>query len=99
MLHEYEAMLFAEPRIIAAVLNDPLKADELQAIRAPFACPEEIDEGRETCPSKRLMKLFARYRKPLHGPLIVGRIGLQKVREECPHFGEWLSDLEELGEE
>ncbi len=97
MLHEYEAMLFVEPSIVAAALNDPAKTNELQAIRSQYGGPEEIDEGKDTSPSKRLIRLFTRYRKPLHGPLIVGRIGLDLVRTECPHFGNWLLHLEELG--
>lgn len=99
MLHEYEAMLFTAPKDIVAALNEAQKLTDLEAILADFAGPEEIDEGTDTAPSKRLMKLFRGYRKPLHGPLIVGRIGLPKVRKQCPHFDEWLSKLEELGQE
>ena len=29
-------------------------------------------------------------------PLAVGRIGLQEVRTQCPHFNEWLTMLEKL---
>jgi hypothetical protein len=78
-------------------LNDQAKLKDLEDIRSQFSGPEEIDEGRETAPSRRLSKLFFGYRKPLHGPMIVGRIGLRKVREACPHFGEWLSALEAIG--
>ncbi len=97
-LHEYEGMLFSDTDSIAAVFNAPRVADQLRAIRAQFADPEEINEEQDTAPSKRLVRLLPQYRKRLHGPLVVGRIGLAKVRSECPHFHRWLQQLEALGD-
>lgn len=97
MLHEYEGMLFSDPDSISAVLDAPRVTAELHKIRAQFADPEEINEGQDTAPSKRLVRLLPQYRKRLHGPLVVGRIGLARVRAECPHFDGWLRDLETLG--
>lgn len=96
MLHEYEAMLFAGPQQTAKTLNHAPLAASMQQIRDACTGPEKIDEGEETAPSKRILKLFPRYRKPLHGPLAVGRIGLPQVRAACPHFNEWLTALEKL---
>ena len=58
MLHEYEGMLFSDTDSICTVLSAPRVADELRAIRAQFADPEEIDEGQDTAPSKRLVRLL-----------------------------------------
>lgn len=96
MLHEYEAMLFAGPEHVANVLNEPAKAVRLVAIRDRCSGPEKIDDGVETAPSKRVRNLFPGYQKPLHGPLIVGRIGLAGVRAVCPHFDEWLTAVESV---
>lgn len=96
MLHEYEAMLFADPAQVSKVLNNDSLTASLTRIRDTCTGPEKIDEGEETAPSKRIVKLFPGYRKPLHGPLAVGRVGLQRVRAVCPHFDEWLVALESL---
>lgn len=36
------------------------------------------------------------YRKTVHGPLAAQRIGLHRIREECPHFATWLRMVEEF---
>lgn len=96
MLHEYEAMLFSDATHTAQTLNEPKKAADLQAIKNACTGPEKIDDGVNTAPSKRIRKLFPGYQKPLHGPLVIGRIGLDRVRGSCPHFHEWLTALEAL---
>jgi hypothetical protein len=30
----------------------------------------------------------------LHGPTVAARIGLERIRAECPHFNDWLTTLE-----
>jgi hypothetical protein len=97
MLHEYEAMLFTAPARIAAEFPEENRLKELNAIRAAFATPEEINDDPNTAPSKRLRNLFgAAYQKPLHGVLIAASIGLTAICEECRHFREWLTALESL---
>lgn len=96
MLHEYEAMLFSGTNQTAEALNEPRKAADLQAIRDGCSGPEKIDDGANTAPSKRVSMLFPGYQKALHGPLIIGRIGLDQVRASCAHFNEWLTALEAL---
>lgn len=91
-LHEFEGLLFSVPDIISDTI-DRSKKSAIQAIRAKFSSPEEINQGEKTHPSKRLLDLFPNYRKPLYGSLIAHRIGLDIVRENCPHFNEWLSRL------
>jgi len=36
------------------------------------------------------------YQKTFHGPLIACNIGLQAMRQECPHFDAWLQRVEAL---
>ena len=38
--------------------------------------------------------MFAAYQKPLHGPLAVAAIGIDRIRAVCPHFHQWLGRLE-----
>jgi uncharacterized protein DUF4276 len=96
-MHEFEALLFSRPSVIADVVLDANIADDLQAIRDEFETPEEIDDSPETAPSKRIEKLTRVFHKPLHGLIAVRRIGIETIRRECPHFDEWLTALEKLG--
>ncbi|MCP4360915.1 MAG: DUF4276 family protein [Chloroflexi bacterium] len=97
-LHEYEALLFSQPKTIAAAFPEQAVAEPLQGIRDAFASPEEINQGRETHPSARIMAHVTGYRKPFHGTLIAERIGLTQIRRECAHFAEWVAWLESLGD-
>ncbi len=77
-------------------MTQPEKQKEFVAIRREVGTPEEIDDRPEYAPSKRIVNLFPGYRKPLHGPLTAGRIGLDRIRDECPHFAAWVARLEEF---
>ena len=41
----------------------------------------------------RIATIFPSFRKRLHGPTVAQRIGLPRLREECPHFNEWITLL------
>jgi hypothetical protein len=97
-LHEFEAMLFVAPEKIAQAFPAANKGGELTAIKQQFGSPEEIDDNPQTAPSRRLEILFPGYEKPLHGPLVILEIGVEQIRIECPHFNNWLVELEKLGE-
>ena len=92
-LHEFEALLFSSREELPKVMADPSGA-AFAAIRDSVETPEEIDEGPSTAPSKRIHAIYTAYRKTLHGPLVSQRIGLQRIRAECPHFAAWLNAVE-----
>jgi len=96
VLHEFEALLFSSPAEIAAAVNQPETAKQLEQIRQTFPTPEEIDDQPQSAPSKRLLTVIEGYQKPAHGALIASRIGIERIRGQCPHFAEWLSTLEAL---
>jgi hypothetical protein len=95
-LHEYEALLFSQPLVIADAFPEQQVGEQLQTIRNGFRSPEEINRGNETHPAKRITNLVTGYRKPVHGTLIARRIGLSRIRQECSHFNAWLTWLESL---
>ena len=97
MIHEFEALLFCGPAVLAEVMNAPSSHQQLQAIRNGFPSPEDINDNPSTTPSARMLNVFPGYRKRLHGPLTTGRIGLDAMRRECAHFNQWVSRLEQLG--
>jgi hypothetical protein len=93
-LHEFEAFLFADPSALEAAMDSTGLADEIARIRRGFPTPEDINQGRETAPSKRLLALRPEFGKTSHGVNAVKRIGLETLRNECPHFADWLERLE-----
>ena len=98
-MYEFEALLFCDPSAVCSVLRAPQSLGDTEAIRDSFRNPEEIDDDPENAPSKRLLKMFRGYRKRIHGLIVAQRIGLETMRNECPHFAEWIALLESLGGE
>lgn len=100
-IHEFEALLFSDANAIEDDMMNrgrPSRRDKLRAITEEFSSPEDINNGFETAPSKRLAKLYKGYEniKITAGTNITKSIGLTTIRECCPHFDEWISNLESL---
>ena len=99
-LHEFEALLLAEPSAFGRYFPDIEKAIErIASFCRKFATPELIDDGEQTAPSKRIIEEIPEYKsaKRTAAPIVAERIGLDTMRNKCPHFNEWLSRLEQLG--
>ena len=98
-LHEFEALLFANvaklDEAVSALLGRS-RLDALHRILDECGGPEEIDEGAETAPSKRLKQLYPTYDKRLFGELVAEQTGIDAIRAACPHFDAWLRRLEAL---
>ncbi len=95
-LHEFEALLFTSPSEVDAAFPGTV-ADRLAAMAASVESPEEINDGPQTHPAARIKSLLPAYRKPLHGPMIASRIGLEVMRQKCRHFDAWVTSLENIG--
>lgn len=99
-LFEFEGLLFSDVQAIdeciTLTLDAPSQLKKLHQIRNQYPTPEYINDGENTAPSKRLGALYPYYDKVLHGSLISEAIGLNKLRQECPHFDQWVSRLEHL---
>lgn len=95
MMYEFEGLLFSDCDRFAEGIGQDHLTQEFQAIRDSFNSPEEINDSPLTAPSKRIENLFPIYQKPLYGALAVINIGLDAIRSECPHFNNWLQQLEE----
>ena len=97
-LHEFEALLLSDPAAFLRFYeNCEQQVAALQAIAGTYGTPEDIDDGPQTAPSKRIAALFPTYHKPVAGPQIAEHIGLAALRGKCPHFNDWLTKLEGLG--
>lgn len=97
-LHEYEALLFSDPEAFAAGVGQPHLGRRLAEIRADFETPEDINDDPNTAPSKRVLATLPSYRKVVDGTLAAQMVGIAKMRQACPHFREWLGQLEGLAE-
>lgn len=96
MMHEFEGLLFSDCGAFSRGIHRPDLQPSFQAIRDEFATPEEIDDSPDKAPSKRVLALIPNYEKPLLGTLAVLEIGLDTIRNECPHFNDWLTLLERV---
>jgi hypothetical protein len=97
-MYEFEGLLFTEPQAFEWVgdgWSDKVK-QALQIVASAFSSPEEINNSRETAPSKRILRIFpdGAYSKTEHGPLIVEAIGLDAIRRQCPAFNIWIEKLQ-----
>jgi hypothetical protein len=95
-LHEYEGLLFSDPGAFASGIGQPHLAQRFQKIRNSFPSPEDINDDPNTAPSKQVLGVHPAYRKIVDGTLAARAVGIQKMRQECPHFREWVARLEAL---
>jgi len=95
MLHEFETMIFCDVYSLKNFFTDKSRnLDRLAEVANQFDTPEKINNSPQTAPSKRILRELEGYEKPLHGPLATKEIGINKIREICPHFNSWLEYLE-----
>lgn len=92
-VHEFEALLFSDPHAFEHCDLNRKDLEQLYRIRAAFRSPEHIDNSPASASSKRILSIFPRYQKVLDGVNIAKRIGIEKMREECHHFDEWLTKI------
>ena len=107
-LHEFEALAFADVESLASVLS-PISnrgSSSMESLTQTFTeilkeagHPEAINDGYETCPSRRIAGVVPAYKKRAQGPIITSRIGMTALRDKCHHFAVWLQRLENIGVE
>lgn len=96
-LHEFEALILADPRHLDwEYLEHDRPINNLIAMVSDQN-PELINDGAQTAPSKRILSEIPEYDKFTAGVSVVGKIGLQTLREKCRHFNDWITRLEQLG--
>ena len=96
-MHEFEALLFSDTLILAESARKSKVSAQLECVLQSFSCPEEINDNYNTCPSRRIKQHIENYVKTLDGIIAARKIGLRKMRQECPHFNEWITKLEDIG--
>jgi len=96
MVYEYEALLYTQPSMFAQWTDDASVVTALNAAVASAGSPEAVNDSPQTAPSKRILAAMPGYQKTFHGPLIACDIGLDAMRQACPHFHAWLLAVEAL---
>ena len=97
-LHEYEAILFSNPQKFFEIYENVGKGIKNLIAISQIQNPEEINDGEQTAPSKRIIKEIPKYEfeKSSAGANVAGHIGLSEIQKKCPHFRQWLEKLENL---
>lgn len=95
-LHEFEALLFVDLEELATICFE-YQSDIRDMENAVAGMnPEEINNGYQTAPSKRIISAVPNYDKVIMGTEVAQAIGLDKLRTNCIHFNHWITLLEKL---
>jgi len=96
MLHEFEALLFSNPKCFSYCGLSEKCIKQLCDIRLNVLSPEHINSNKNTAPSKRILCVYPGYNKVTDGYNIAKDIGIHTMRQECKHFNEWIEKLLQL---
>ena len=98
-VHEFETLVLVDPRRIATIYDVPNTIlESLYQDCGGYRTPEDINNGHHSHPKYRIQQIVREYDENVAGPLIAENIGLPALRVRCPHFGDWLTTLEQLDE-
>lgn len=92
ILHEFETLVLAA--VATGLTNAPptVVYGAKNAIQAAGSV-EDVNGGRKTSPSKRLLTWWPEYQKVIDGPALIAEVPFDEVLEACPTFAEWLNRL------
>lgn len=97
-LHEFEALLLVDPDRLITMY--PTAQNGISRLKRDIGntSPEEVNESPKTAPSKRIINFIPDYegQKAQVGPLVAEDIGMNLLRQKCPHFNEWITRLENI---
>lgn len=96
VMHEFEGLLFSDCGQLAGALGRLDLVPSFQQIRNGYETPEEINDGVNTAPSKRILTHHRGYQKVIDANRAMTAIGMPQVRAQCPIFARWLDRLENL---
>lgn len=100
-MHEFEALVLAALDSLKPLY--PMHAPALEILKAQCEhvgdC-ESINDGVDTHPAQRIDNAIPGFveRKAQDGPIALRDTGLDRIRQSCPRFDQWLHKLERLAE-
>ncbi len=94
-LHEFEALIFAEPEVLLGPYASQRKEIEKLIAETATIAPELINHSRENSPSHRIIRAIgSQYDKKDMAVYLTQKIGIERLLQRCPHFADWLQRLE-----
>jgi hypothetical protein len=96
-LHEFEGLLFNDLKIFTGNFTEDEFVDfnDFEDIFKQFPNPEDINDGVNSAPSKRLLHHIKGYNKTVYGAILAAEIGITRIKEKCPRFNHWLEKIEQ----
>jgi len=98
--YEFETLLFSKPEYFEEYFSVASAKEEVRKIIKSCGGVEEINNSKETAPSKRIGKIFRQYGeqydKVFHGYSIVEDIGLDEILLQCTRFRQWVERIQSL---
>ena len=92
--------VYSQPIQLLGAVSAPRDATmQLHDVRMQFRSPkspEDINDNKNTAPSKRIQRIVPQYNKIADGTRVAKNIGLEKIRAACPRFGAWVAKMERL---
>lgn len=96
-LHEFESLLYSNINVFREEYDEKdIDYAELESVASEFPTPEDINNGRRTAPSKRILHAVPGYNKVLDGNALAMDIGLEEMKNKCLHFKEWIKMLKNV---
>ncbi len=99
VLHELETWVLAAAGPLGDLVGNRRLTEQIRKIVNGHGGPEQVNDGRETAPSRRLLALHPAFNKVFEGPLAIADLGLAALRRQCPHADAWLRRIEALVED
>ncbi len=99
-MYEFEAILFSDLAVLCKYMDDD--SQKIHQYKILFEenlknkQPEEVNDSIETAPSKRIHRIFRKYKKSIYGYIVAQEIGISKIRAKCPNFNNWIEQLIKL---
>lgn len=98
--YEFETLIFSSPDYFQEYFDVSAKTKIEQIIMSSGGIVENINNSKETAPSKRISKFFEEYDegydKAFHGPAILKEIGLATIMGKCERFKSWIESISNL---
>ncbi|MES0488997.1 MAG: DUF4276 family protein [Leptospirales bacterium] len=92
-LHEFETLLFVDPKISAETFLDLHAEKKLNTIIKQYTNIEKINSGATTHPSARIRSIYPNYNKVQDGTIISQKIGIDTIRTKCNNFENWIKRI------
>lgn len=89
--HELETIMFAHFEALELVVSVE-QYNLIKEVVTQFPNPEDINNSKETAPSKRLEKIFD-YDKVADGNIVFNLIEMAEILKKCPNFKNWISKV------